>query len=107
MKSSKRACKNPGHNVTRDNLKKLLTEAKSLAKEFSTEMRPAYAIHIADAGGVQWMVPEEWFFRYLVAFEKLEEIMVAERPYTPEIYREWLDSIVEMRLRENCSERYR
>jgi len=107
VKSSKRACKNPGHNVTRDNLKKLLDEAKSLSEEFGVELRPAYAIHIADAGGAQWMIPEKWFFRYLRAFETL--IQDGEQigdGTTRESIIAGLDEEIDYLLRENCSERY-
>lgn len=102
VKSSRRAAANPGHRVTKDNLRKLLEECRTLTEEFKTEIRPAYAIDITDAGGVQWMIPEQWFFRYLVAFERLNEILRLEESDVLEI----LDVEIKERL-QKCSERYR
>ncbi len=105
VKSSRRAAANPGHRVTKNALKQLLTEADKLAEEFDTEIRPAYAIDITDAGGVQWMIPERWFFRYLVAMEMLEERN--EKIVDPEnTTLGWIDEEIDRRL-ESLSERYR
>ncbi len=96
---------NPGHRVTKDALKKLLSEATELSEEFGTELRPAYAIDITDAGGVQWMVPEKWFFRYLVALEMLVS------NYNEQLDHDEVLAIIDMeiqdRIDQNCSERYR
>lgn len=92
--------------MTKDNLKKLLEESRTLTEEFGTELRPAYAIDITDAGGVQWMIPEQWFFRYLVAFElwqdRWDQIVDPE-----ETVLEHIDRIIEERIEADCSERYR
>lgn len=108
VKSSRRAAANPGHRVTKDALKKLLSEATELSAEFGTELRPAYAIDITDAGGVQWMIPEEWFFRYLRAFETLIENGEQQGDGTTrESIIAELDEEVQFLINENCSERYR
>ena len=92
--------------MTKDSLRKLLSEATELSKEFGTELRPAYAIDITDAGGVQWMIPEKWFFRYLVAFELWKERWdQIEEP--EETVLEYIDRIIEERIEAGCSERYR
>jgi hypothetical protein len=57
--------------VTKLNLLKLHGETVRLSEEFGVELRAAYAIDIVDSGGVMWMIPEKWFFRYLRAFETL------------------------------------
>ncbi len=105
VKSSRRAAKNPGHRVTKDNLKKLLDESRTLTEEFQTELRPAYAIDITDAGGVQWMIPEKQFFRYLIAFERYLDDRNATEDSGDVIAA--LDAEIEDRILRNCSERYR
>lgn len=92
--------------MTKDALRKLLTEATGLSEEFGTELRPAYAIDITDAGGVQWMVPEKWFFRYLVAFELWKERW-AEIEDPVETVLEFIDRTIAERIETGCSERYR
>ena len=96
--------------MTKDALRKLLTESRELTEEFGTEIRPAYAIDITDAGGVQWMIPEKWFFRYLVAFELLEAIEVGWEHANFQNRDAWIDALdaeIEDRILRKCSERYR
>lgn len=106
VKSSRRSAKNPGHNVTKLNLVKLHTETARISKEFGVELRSAYAIDIVDAGGVMWAIPEKWFFRYLVAYEQMEEHW--DRIVDPEqTVNETLDAEISDRILRNCAARHR
>jgi hypothetical protein len=91
--------------VTKLNLLKLHTETARISEEFGVELRSAYAIDIVDSGGVMWAIPEKWFFRYLVAFERyLNDRNATE--YSEDVI-DALDAEIEDRILRNCAARHR
>lgn len=111
VKSSGQKAKNPGHRITKEAIRKLLDDAKQLSEEHGTNIRPFYAIAIANSGATLYAIPEEWFFRYLVLWEDAVRVMtemIGEDEETIEQRLiDGLDELIGLLINEFCSERYK
>lgn len=101
-KSSSRKAKNPGYRLNKDDINKLLRGVRDLEEEFDVRLVPALAVAIANADATMVATSEQWFLRFLVAFELL---CSEDRPR--EVVISVLDTEIERRFEDGLSERYK